>query len=122
MATCYDGCVAGAVIVVRRSGSADELVQTLRACGAAVRVATSVEQVLFQLRKAPADAVLLDLEEDGAALADLAAALPVAIRLIAIGDPRSITMAAGTTPPECVLLAQPDEATLRCVLAAVPPV
>jgi diguanylate cyclase (GGDEF)-like protein len=112
-----------AVIVVHGGVSADaELVHALHACGAAVRFATSVEEMFAQINEAAPDAVLLEVGEEGALLAELSTRLPDTIRLIAIGDPRSIMQAPGVPSPDCVVFPQPDEETVRGVLTAGPPV
>jgi len=112
------------VIVVHGGASADvELIQTLRASGAAVRFATSAEEVFARIGERMPDAILVELgEEESTLLGDLTARLPEAIRVIAIGDPRSITQAPNASPPDCVLFANPDEETIQGVLAGGPPV
>ena len=118
------GQLKRAVIVVHGGAAPDaELVQALRACGAQVSSAISVGEVLAQLKvRAPA-AVVVELDdESGPLLAELAGQLPASIRLIAVGDPRSITIAPDAAPPDCFLLAYPDEETVRGVLAPGPQV
>jgi serine/threonine-protein kinase len=117
------GETMASVIVVDGGASPEsDLVQSLRGCGAVVRVASSIEEVFAQIQEWPPNALVLELgDEESTMLADLSGRLPDTIRLIAIGDPRSITQAPGTRPPDCVVFAHPDESTLRGVLTREPP-
>ena len=116
----------GPVIVMHSGGFADaDLVQALEACGAAVRFATTVDEVVAQSGDRP-PAVLLELDEldepDSTLFPTLISRLPASTRLIALGDPRSVTHEPELAPPDCVVFGQPDEATLRGLLTAPVPV
>ena len=113
-----------AVIVVHGGTAPDaDLVHALHACGAEVSSATSVLDVVAHVNARATDAVLVELDDaHGPLLAALAEQLPASIRLIAIGDPRSIALAPDAASPDCFLLAYPDEDTVRDLLAAGPQV
>ena len=111
------------VIVVHGGSAPDqELSQGLRACGASVRHAASADEALALIAASPPEVVLVDVDDDDSALLTrLAARMPASVRLIAIGDSRAIMQGPGMKPPDCVLFASPDEATLRGVLDPGPP-
>jgi diguanylate cyclase (GGDEF)-like protein len=116
---------AGTTVVVVHGGSAPdhELSHALRACGASVRPAGTVDDALTRIAESAPDVVLVDVDDDDSTLlAQLATRIPDSIRLVAIGDSRVIMQAPGVKPPDCVLFAAPDEATLRGVLDPGPPV
>lgn len=108
------------VIVVHGDASDDaEIVHSLRACGARLRFATSVASVRAALAQETAGAVVIDLDTaPPELLGQLASALPPTVRLIALGDPRSARGDGDIPIPDCIVLAYPDEATVRGILAS----
>ncbi|MBA3397174.1 MAG: diguanylate cyclase [Deltaproteobacteria bacterium] len=99
------------VIVLHASGPADaDLVQALRGCGASVRFATTAQKVVAVAREQMPEVVVIELGPDDALLAELAAGLPPTVRLIVIGDPRS--MVQGGATPDCVMFSHPDESVV----------
>ncbi len=113
-----------AVIVVHDGPSADpDLVHTLEGAGVHVRFARSTAETFARIAEWPPDAVIAEpLDDRSTIVSDLAAALLADVRLIAIGDPRTIAQPGSANVPECVLFTQPDEPTVRGVLSAPPPI
>ena len=110
------------VIVVHGGTSPDaELPHTLQLCGAASRFAGSAAEVFSLIDASSPDVVIVELD-NSKLLAELATRIPASIRVIAIGDPRSIQQDASVQPPDCVLFPHPDEDALRGVLTVGPTV
>lgn len=113
------------VIVVREPTSPkSEIRQILHRSGASVRAAGSPDEVFALIREAATDLVVLELGDGESPYLTELSYLPDTTRMIAIGDPKSVSRALppGMAPPSCVLLELPDEETVRGVLPTAPPV
>src|SRR5512140_996094 len=116
------GGAGGAVVVVSDGASDDDLVQALQACDVAVHLA-SPDDAFARITEAVARAVVVEPSTTQSTIvADLSARLPSATRVIAIGNLRSMAQEPGAALPDCVVFADPDEATLRGVLEEAPPI
>ncbi len=111
------------VIVVHGGESADaDLVEGLRTCGTDVRFARTTEALLDAIGNAEPDAVILELgDAENNLLPEISAWLPPTVRLMCIGDLDSLADPPSAVPPECVVFAKPDEATLCEVLRPLAP-
>jgi diguanylate cyclase (GGDEF)-like protein len=106
-----------AVVIARGDADREELEHTLHACGATVRITTGA-QLAARLAEDRDSTFLVAGEDASEPLAALCAHIPPSTRIVVVGP--SEEAAADAAMPDCMLLDQPDVATLRAALEDSP--
>ncbi|MDX2091261.1 MAG: diguanylate cyclase [Kofleriaceae bacterium] len=108
--------MATVVVVEGETGASTDLVTAVSSSGVRALSVPSADDLFAHLDTTSLAAVVLPLDDDTAPVcARLSSILPPSVRLIALGDPRTIAEPTGE-PPDCVVFGTVDDATLRKVL------